>query len=81
MHGNGVRVDNQRTHPHNIGEAQADSLSLYHGTNLWGKSTLRGKPAGYGYGGTCHLQIGHPWHDVFPLDHMISQEKLVTVKG
>src|SRR5437762_11880305 len=36
---------------------------------------------GLDYGSTCHLQIDHPWHDALPLDHMVSQEKLVAAKS
>jgi len=36
---------------------------------------------GLSHGYIRHLQIGHPWHDALPRDHMIGQEKLVTAKG
>jgi hypothetical protein len=42
---------------------------------------VRSASHGLGNGGTGHLQIGHPWHDVLPFDHVISQEKLVSVKN
>src|SRR5436309_12900961 len=69
VHSDRVRADNQRTYPDNI--AQADLARLQHLIITDGLS----------HSGACHLQIGNSGHNTLPLDHMIGQEKLVTVKG
>src|SRR5579859_4437646 len=52
-----------------MGEVEADRLFWYC------------IPQSQGHGGTRHLQIGRCWHHPKTVDHMIAQEKLVTVKG
>ena len=62
-------ADHQGTYPGNLAQTQDVPLFLHctsHGQSICS---------------TCHLQIGRPGHDASPLDHVIGQEKLLTVKG
>src|SRR5262249_40991040 len=69
MHRDGMLTHDQRTYPHDVAEVQVARLWHRIGTESLSHSS------------TCHLQVSHPWHDALPGDHMIGQEKLITVKG
>src|SRR5262249_45695783 len=69
MYRDRVCANDQKMCPHNMTKVQVNNLFLYRGTKS------------LDYSGTYHLQIDHPWHDVLSPDHMVSQEKLVTVKS
>src|SRR5579864_7832820 len=69
MHSDRMHANDERTGPYNVQQTHTDALFLCGGTK-----SLH-------HGGTHHFKIGYSWHDVLPSDHMISQEKLLTVKG
>jgi hypothetical protein len=62
-------TDHQGTYPYHL--AQMQDVPLFLHCTSHGQSNSR----------TCHLQIGDSRHDTLPTDHVIGQEKLLTVKG